>query len=287
MNTPNTTFGAQTPIPVEHPTIPVPVNRRRWWIHLALVCGYLIIAGAVGWGRNSNHSPALTHTVSGLLLVCMLELLFFALVMSLALISSGASRDDLFLRWRGGFLPVPLGIGYSIALRIAVAITMMMVAFIAIVSRVMSPQSLHQFSLAHRPEVEVMVDVSAMRHNPFYFWIVLTLVSFVVAGLREEFWRAAFFSGLRNLWPQSFSSRGGQILAMAVAAIIFGMGHLAMGPVAVVLASLLGFGLGAIIVMHQSIWPAVIAHGVFDATSLALLPWVQELLRNAQHALGP
>jgi membrane protease YdiL (CAAX protease family) len=282
----DSTSETQSPIPVEHPITPAPVNRRRWWIHLVLVSGYVIIGSIIGWGRNSSHSPALSHTVSGLLIVCAIELLFFALVMSFALISSRASRDDLLLRWRGGFLSVPLGIGYSIALRISLMIVMMMVGFVAIAVRLTSLQGLQQFILAHRPEVEVLVDISAMRHNPVYFWLVLTLVSFVVAGLREEFWRAAFFSGLRALWPRSFGSRWGQILAMAVAAVIFGIGHLAMGPVAVILAGLIGFCLGAIIVLHQSIWPAVIAHGVFDATSLALLPWISELLWNTRQTLG-
>jgi hypothetical protein len=31
-------------------------------------------------------------------------------------------------------------------------------------------------------------------------------------------------------------------------------------------------------VLHKSIWPAVIAHGMFDATTMALLPLVIDLL---------
>jgi len=50
------------------------------------------------------------------------------------------------------------------------------------------------------------------------------------------------------------------------------------GPVAVGLTTLLGFGLGVIMVLHRSIWPAVIAHGMFDATSLALLPGCSNFL---------
>jgi len=33
-------------------------------------------------------------------------------------------------------------------------------------------------------------------------------------------------------------------------------------------------GLGLIMIFHGSIWPAVIAHGLFDATSMAMIPWV-------------
>jgi len=46
------------------------------------------------------------------------------------------------------------------------------------------------------------------------------------------------------------------------------------------MTTLLGFGLGVIMVLHRSIWPAVIAHGMFDATSLALLPWLVEKMKT-------
>jgi membrane protease YdiL (CAAX protease family) len=48
------------------------------------------------------------------------------------------------------------------------------------------------------------------------------------------------------------------------------------------MTGLLGFGLGVIMVLHRSIWPAVIAHGMFDATSLALIPWMLEMLNEIQ-----
>ncbi len=35
-------------------------------------------------------------------------------------------------------------------------------------------------------------------------------------------------------------------------------------------------------IYHQSIWPAVIAHGMFDATSLAALPWALENIKDFQ-----
>jgi membrane protease YdiL (CAAX protease family) len=122
--------------------------------------------------------------------------------------------------------------------------------------------------------VETLIDVAAMRNNPVYFWLTLTVVSFVVAGLREELWRSAFLAGMKALWPQHFGSRAGQVLAVIICAVIFGLGHLALGSLAVCMAGLLGVGLGLIMVFHGSIWPAVFAHGIFDATSMAMLPWV-------------
>lgn len=111
-------------------------------------------------------------------------------------------------------------------------------------------------------------------------------MSFVVAGLREELWRTAFPAGLRTLRPQRFGSRPGQMTAVAIAASLFGFGHLGLGPVAVLFAGRLGFGPGLIMVFHRSLWPALIAHGMFDATSPALLPWVAEKLPEIERALG-
>jgi membrane protease YdiL (CAAX protease family) len=48
------------------------------------------------------------------------------------------------------------------------------------------------------------------------------------------------------------------------------------------LTAVLGFALGLIIVFHRSIWPAVLAHGMFDATTLALLPLLARFLKESQ-----
>jgi membrane protease YdiL (CAAX protease family) len=142
-----------------------------------------------------------------------------------------------------------------------------------------SLESLQRFVLANRPDVQALVDISALRQDPLYFWLTVTLVSFVVAGLREELWRSGFLAGMRGLWPQRFDPLQGQLAAVAMGAVVFGLGHLAQGPIAVLPTALLGFGLGAIMVLHRSIWPAVLAHGLFDATTfvaLALLPWLAD-----------
>jgi membrane protease YdiL (CAAX protease family) len=212
------------------------------------------------------------HTAPALLRVCTLEVLFFGLFLGLACLASRATRDDLRLRWRGTFEPVVLGIGYSVALRLALAFLMLLAAMVLVATRVMTPSGLQTFLAANRPDVETLVDVSALRQNPVYFWCVLTVVSFVVAGLREELWRSAFLAGMRALWPHRFGSRGGQISAVFIAAVLFGSAHVAQGALAAGLAGLLGVGLGLIMVFHRSIWPAVIAHGLFDATTFAMLP---------------
>jgi membrane protease YdiL (CAAX protease family) len=248
---------------------------------------YPLVIGAFGWAGDESREPALSSDVSGLFRVLAVELGVFALVFGLAWWASRASKDDLLWRWRGGLWPVPLGIGYSIAIRFALGLILVVVGVTLVITQVASTQGLQDFLSANRPEVEAVVDVTALRDNPVYFWLSVTLVSFVLAGLREELWRSGFLAGLKNLWPGRFGSKGGQIVGAAVAAVVFGLGHLAQGPVAVCLTGLLGFGLGVIMVLHRSIWPAVIAHGMFDATSLALLPWAMEKLQELQRGLVP
>lgn len=265
-----------------------PISRWRWWVHLIFVGAYILLIGVLGKEQSAARTqvPALSHTASGLLMVCAVQLLIFGAVLSLALIASRASRDDLLLRWRHGFWPVPLGVGYSIAIRFAVGLVAMLVAITLIVTRVMTVRSLHQFVVANRPNLQTVVDFSAMRQDPLYFWLTLTVVSLLVAGLREELWRSAFLAGLRALWPRHFGTRSGQVAAVAIAAVIFGFGHLGLGLVNVLFAGLLGFGLGLIMIFHRSIWPAVIAHGMFDATTFALLPWITQKLPEYQRVLG-
>ena len=83
------------------------------------------------------------------------------------------------------------------------------------------------------------------------------------------------------LWPALFEGRNGQIAAVALIAIAFGLAHLTLGLLPAAIAMILGFLLGIIMVVHQSIWPAVIAHGMFDATSFALVPVVMGHLHRA------
>jgi membrane protease YdiL (CAAX protease family) len=251
-------------------------GRRRWWIHLLLLASYPLVLAALSGNASEKKAPSLGTGATALLAICGLELGLFAVVFGMAWLASRASRDELLLRWHGGFRVVLLGLGYSVLIRLVLAIVLGVIAAVVLGSGAMTADSLQQFFKTNRPQVEAVVDVNALRHDPVYFWLSLTLVSFVVGGLREELWRTGVMAGMRALWPQRFGSLAGQTLAVGLAAIIFGLGHLVQGTLAVGLTGMLGFALGMIIVLHRSIWPAVIAHGFFDAISLALLPLIAE-----------
>jgi membrane protease YdiL (CAAX protease family) len=280
--TPSEESPPATTVPAREPA----AKRLRWWIHLLLIAAYPLAAGMMSSSAGGSRRPALSETPVGLVLNTGVNLLIFALVLGLACLASRPSRDDLLLRWRNGIWPVPLGIGYSIALRIVLAMAAIGVSVVLIATRLMTPSALSSLVMVNRPRVEAIVGVSALRDNPLYFVLAVTLVSFVLGGLREELWRSAFLGGMRALWPGRFGSQAGQIVAVAIAAILFGLGHLSQGVMAIGLTALLGFGLGLIMVLHRSIWPAVIAHGMFDATSLALIPWALEKLQQVQQTLG-
>lgn len=265
---------------------PTPLPRWRWWVFLLVIASYPLLIGILGLGATEAQGPALASEARGLLVACAVQLVIFSVFFGIAWFAARATREDLRWRWLGGFWPIPLGIGYSVALRMLVGIAAALVVGVLLLTRVVTLAQLQEFTMANRPDVESIVDVSAMRENPLYFWLTLTLVSFVVAGLREELWRAGVLAGLAKLWPRWFGSRLGQVAAALVAAVIFGFGHVGQGILAVGMTALLGFGLGLIMIFHRSIWPAVIAHGMFDATSLALIPWALEQLQQVKPAVG-
>ncbi len=273
--------GSQSNQPPLLPAHAPGASRLRWAIHLLLITAFPVVIGVAGAGRSQTQQPALGRGPLALMWISAVEVLIFGVVFGLAWLASRASASDLRWRWRRGFWTVPLGMAYSVALRLAVGIVVAFIATVLLALHVTTTNSMQHFLMANRPDVGAIVDIRALHQNPFYFWLAVTVVSFGVGGLREELWRSAFLAGTRGVWPERFSSTAGQIAAAALAAVAFGIGHLAQGVLAVGLTALLGFGLGLIMIFHRSIWPSVIAHGTFDATSMALLPWVMQNLPHA------
>lgn len=241
-----------------------------------------VIAGLSG-AAASGQGPALTGSARGLLVASGSAVLFFGVFFAVAWLFSRVSRDELLLRWRPGFWVLPLGVAYSVAIRFIAFVVGSVAMAIIFASR---GGDAEKFSEAHRPRVEALVDMQALMHNPTYFWLTVGLVSFVVGGLREELWRSSFLAGLRALWPRIFSSPGGGIAGSAVAAVFFGIGHIPQGSLAVGLVTVVGFLLGVIMTLHRSIWPSVVAHGFFDATTMVMLAWMAEHMPAFQKMMG-
>jgi uncharacterized protein len=243
----------------------------RWWFHLLWLMFYPIALGIIlPLFLTPSRGTLLPESTRGLLVVSALELMLFGIVFLLAWLASRATKDQLLLRWRGGIRPIWRGLIGSVALRVGVAAAVMLLAMVAALIGGHATDILQKL----RPRTEVVVDAQGLQSSAIYFVLLLTLISFVVAGLREELWRAGVLAGLRELWPERFGSRIGQYLAVGIAAVVFGLGHMPQGWGGTAVTALLGFGLGMIMVRYQSIWEAVFAHGFFNATTFVLLYWL-------------
>lgn len=241
-------------------------TKRRWWLHLILLGAYPIALGVLPQFIGSKEATLLPDGTAELLAAMAFELAVFGIIFGAAWYASRANSHQLMLGWHDGARPLVRGFLYSIALRLVIALVLVLFALAAAVAG-----GMEGIVEKLRPRTEVVVDPGALVTDPVYFWLTITIVSFVVGGLREELWRAGMIAGMRAVFPERWRGISGDIIAISIAAVIFGLGHLPQGWGGAVITALLGLGLGAVILRHRSIWEAVIAHGFFNATSFLLL----------------
>lgn len=259
--------------PSAHPAPPQLAARWRRIAALILLTTYVLLPAFLGLAREGTDETLLPDSVRGVLMLCGVELTLFGIAFGAATGLARFHPNDLLLRWRGGWWIWPRALGWSIALRLGVGILLALsLAFIQLARH----EPLADLEGA-RPKIEAMVNVSAL-HDPVYLVLMVTLVSFVLAGLREELWRIGMVSLLGSLAPRAFGGKWGPWLALVPVAILFGLGHTPQGWVGVAATTVLGLGLGAIMLLHRSLWDAVLAHGFFNATTFALLPWLAHLI---------
>ena len=251
------------------PPLLAPRPRWRWAVHLAMLAAYVLgtgIAGVLlrGGGDKGSRTSAMPPDLRSLAIMCGAEVLGFLIIFGLAWIFSRARWYELLLKWRGGARPILWGIAYSVLLRVVIAMLTAMV-FVPIY-QMKGERAIEDL----RPKTEATVNMQALK-DPMYLLFALTVVSFVMAGFREELWRAGMLAGFAGVAPTIFGTRKGQYIAVMIAAVIFGLGHLPQGWGGVAMTAGLGVGLGWIMVRHQSAWEAILAHGFFDATTFAAL----------------
>jgi len=257
------------PPPLPDPAIPEPAAPARLklaLLALGILSLYVIVPGVLGALRSQGEEAVLPGTVRGVLMLCASELTVFAVVLAAALRLGRLQARDLWLQWRG-LWTLPRALGWSVALRLLVGVSI--ASGLALWQGITGQPVVEAGEL--RPRVESMVNVAALQ-DPLYLALMLTLVSFVVAGLREELWRAGMIALLGRIWPGWFGGSRGPWLALFPVALLFGLGHTPQGPIGVAATTLLGLGLGAIMLRHRSLWDAVLAHGFFNAATFAALP---------------
>ena len=252
------------------PPFAKPISKARWWTHLVLLASYPLAIGLMSFyaADSIDVSEAALSADPFVLLVQIAEQLgFFFVLFGLAWLASRATGTQLLLGWKGGIGPILRGLAYSIGLRLAIGILAVCAVVVGMMLGGLDEETIQEL----RPKVERTIDIEAIETSPLYLFINVTLVSFVFAGLREELWRAGVLAGLGALFPRLFDSVVGKLGAVAIVAVIFGLGHFSQGWGGVALTTGLGVGLGAIMVFHKSIWDAVLAHGFFNASSFVLM----------------
>jgi len=241
--------------------------KLRWAAGLAVLLLYVAGLGYISSTQvDPGSSPLLPKTVKGLLYVAGSELLFFAVIFGLYFVLARPTRDDLLLRWKSGLNPIGWGVVYSVALRVLIAVTVI-VAALALKLLGNPAGDISKM----RPRTEMLIDFATLGNDPVYFLLTITLISFVLGGFREELWRAGVLAAFRHLFPDRLNNLKGQLIAVVSAACVFGLGHLSQGWGGVFVTGVLGLGLGYIMIRRQSIWEAALAHGFFDATTFAML----------------
>lgn len=99
-------------------------------------------------------------------------------------------------------------------------------------------------------------------------WLIPLFAMFI--GLHEEALFRGFVLGrLRALF-------GSTVAAVLISTVIFGSLHAYQGMVGVVQTGMVGLVLALVAVRCRTIWPAVVAHGIFNTIGLTLIPWLQE-----------
>lgn len=261
---------SQPPIPSDDNPLPAsrPVPRWRWFVATITVGAFPFAAAWSSITRaksNGGGEATLPRTVEGLLLAGSLQLAIILFFVGVGWLFSRATQAELWMKWRGGIAPIWQGALYSIGLRMLPMLPLIAAA-IVLTTLGYKPEVLSQWVTANRPQTDGIGD-SIRAGSLLYKTLMLTFFSFVVAGFGEELWRVATMRGLLEIAPRALSPFVKNAIAVVVSAVVFGIGHLYQGVLGVGVTAFIGIALGAITLYHRSVWPAVIAHGCFDAAS--------------------
>ena len=249
-----------------------PIARWRWLVGTIIVGVFPLAAAYSSTTRakgNAGGEATLPSTVEGLIVGGTFQLAFILLFFGVGWLFSRATEAQLWMHWRKGVAPFWQGALYSIGLRFLPVFLLFFVTIILIILGY-KPNTAVEWLNANKPQTDGIGD-SIRAGSMIYQAVTLSFFSFIVAGFGEELWRVATMRGLIEIAPRKMPIFAKNAIAVLVSALIFGIGHLYQGVAGVGVTAFIGIALGAITLSHRSIWPAVIAHGCFDAASFLMV----------------
>jgi len=143
----------------------------------------------------------------------------------------------------GAGRPLPTALGAAF---VAGYLVLMLVK---VCSLVLAPERLVRFA-ARQTKMDPLAPRTTDEHRMF------TVLS-VTAGLCEEFLYRGF-----ALWY--FTSLAGPVVGFALAAVLFGLGHLYLGRMHVVRVAIVGAVFGLLVIGTGSLWLAIVLHIAMD-----------------------
>ena len=286
----NSTLTSLSP-PPDLPPSARPVSKVRWGIHLALMAALPIVAAFGGAATHDERTGPHAYRPWIARMSALSRCFFFAIPFGLAWLASRASCDDLLLRWRPGYWVLPLGALYSVrSIRLGGKHRHGDRPW-DLYGRAspLPPRSAKIWSWRIARKSRSSWTSMRSRTIPFTSGSPLCCVDpgdrraaggivgrCFVSGRPPRALAAHFRIDRRGPRPALQSPRS------------FGRGPYSAGhhwPAGLI--TVVGFLLGVIMTVHRSVWPSVVAHGLFDATSIApLLPWAMEHLPEWQRVTG-
>jgi membrane protease YdiL (CAAX protease family) len=181
-----------------------------------------------------------------------------AIVLAVALATVFLARRGE--RWRALGLTRPPHLGRAAAWALGTFLVLMMFL----------PPVLQTIATALALPPQDLARLGDIRHDTVRYLVLLIPIGWGTAAFGEEL----VFRGFLNTRLATAFGGGQAAIALSVVAqaLLFGLGHVYLGPRGVMNAAAIGLVMGGVYWANgRNLWPLIIAHGLVDSVSLTVL----------------